>query len=83
MKWWLIVNLSHLDDSRWGFDAVIHDAYRPKYLHLDRSAAEAELLRLREKTGDEFALFESVAYAPMVGGGIGEPRAFVVEPINA
>jgi len=82
VKYWLIVNISEADDWNHGMDMVLADKHRPKYLHAERDQAESELLRLRKTTGDEYLLFEAVAFAPKIGDLIFPHEVFQVQPIE-
>lgn len=74
MKRWCIIKLDWLGsgDSIQRPDAdYLPERYRPSCFYEDRSAAEAELFRLKKKYGGKFYLFESVGKAvesPVVPG---------------
>ena len=78
MKYWIIVNISDLSQLP-GWNEAIPPKHRPSRLYCSRDDAERELLRLANRTGGEFLLFESVAAA--VRHGSGDLTAHVVEEV--
>lgn len=70
MKIWMIVNFDPERDcdSQWTC-GNIPPSRRPGFVHLDKAAAEKELLRLKQRNPNgSFFLLEAVAFAREVDG---------------
>jgi hypothetical protein len=89
VKRWCIINETGLFEAQLYDNApigceVLLERYRPKCFYYDKKQAEDELIRLTEKYGDKFILFESVNRArtitmPVMGFN---ERACIVENIE-
>lgn len=80
MKYYVIINVCDLHDCRFGHESIPAHR-RPSVLYWSREDAERELLRLANRTGDEFLLFEAVATAVRHGDAV--TSAYIVEDVQS
>lgn len=58
----IIINLTEgLESTPWKQDCRIPEKNRPSYVHDTLTEAEAEALRLAEKNGGRFVIFQAIA----------------------